>query len=173
MITSMFSGGADLVAPHTSYDQRGEPFTIRAYGSGDSLELQRFYEAFEPKRAAQGLPPAEPHRIRSWLKMVLGSGIHLVATREGELIAHAFILPTGRSGVGEYAVFLRDDVRSRGIGTQLNAAAIAAASAAGLEGLWLTVEPENRAAVRSYEKVDFRFVPGTVFSLEAEMERTL
>ena len=42
-----------------------------------------------------------------------------------------------------------------------------------MQRLWLSVEPHNRAAIRSYEKVGFRFLPGTIFSPEAEMEMEL
>jgi RimJ/RimL family protein N-acetyltransferase len=173
MITPIVSTEVRLVAEKTRLDNDGAPFIVREYEGEDFLPLQRFYEQFEPKRSAQGLPPAEPDRIRSWLTLILTSGVHLVAFREGELIGHGFVMPTERPGIGEYAVFLREDMRGRGIGTQLNAAVIELARAGGLRSLWLTVEPANRAAIRSYEKVGFRFVPGTVFSLEVEMEMAL
>lgn len=155
------------------HDKDGVPFEVRAYRPADRSELQAFYEAFEPKRRAQGLPPGEPERIEAWLSDVLRSGIHLIAVREGGLIGHALVMPTSRPGVGEYAVFLREDVRGRGLGTALNGEVIARARNAGLRGLWLTAEPRNRAAIRSYEKVGFRFVPETIFSIEAEMELDL
>jgi ribosomal protein S18 acetylase RimI-like enzyme len=173
MITPTVTPGYPLVVEQTRYDKHGDPFVIREYEARDYIVLQRFYEAFEPKRVAQGLPPAEPDRIRSWLTILLSSGVHLVAYRGDDLIGHGLVMPTDRAGVGEYAVFLREDVRDRGIGTRLNAAVIEAARASGLRGLWLTVEPQNRAAIGSYEKVGFRFVGNTMFSLEVEMELVL
>jgi RimJ/RimL family protein N-acetyltransferase len=154
-------------------DRQGEPFEIRELTSDDWPALLTFYEAFEPKRAAQGLPPEGSERIRKWLTPLLGSGIHLAVTKEGELVGHALVVPTNRDGIGEYAVFLRRDLRGRGIGTQMNHAIVEAARNAGFAGLWLTVTPRNRAAIRSYEKVGFRFVPATVLSMEAEMELNL
>jgi RimJ/RimL family protein N-acetyltransferase len=148
-------------------------FLIRPFVPSDRPALEQFYEQFQPKRAAQGLPPDGLERIRRWLDPVLARGIHLVAIGDGELIGHAFVVPSDRPGVGEYAVFLRRDMRGRGLGTELNRAAVEAARTAGLMGLWLTVEPRNRPAVRSYEKVGFRFIPETTFSLEAEMELNL
>jgi ribosomal protein S18 acetylase RimI-like enzyme len=104
---------------------------------------------------------------------VLSQGTHLLTFRDSALVGHALLVPTGEEGVSEYAVFLHHDVRGRGLGTELNRAAIEAARAAGLKGLWLSVEPHNRAALRSYEKAGFTLLPGTLFSSEAEMRLTL
>lgn len=156
-----------------SFDRQGDAYEIRAYRPEDTGALQRFYEEFEPKRAAQGLPPEGSERIRKWLSSILGSGVHLVVTREGALVGHALVVPTRRAGVGEYAVFLHQDLRGRGIGTEMNRAIVEAARGAGYTGLWLSVTPRNRAAIRSYERVGFRFVQATVLSTEAEMELAL
>lgn len=149
------------------------PVELRPYGPADREPLIRFYTEFEPKRAAQGLPPEGEDRVRRWLDTVLAQGTHLVALRSGLLIGHAFVVPTARPGTGEYAVFLSASERGRGIGTQLNRAATEAARAAGVRRLWLSAEPRNRAAIRSYEKVGFRFRPETVYSSELEMEMDL
>jgi L-amino acid N-acyltransferase len=154
----------------TYHDKEGIPFQVRDFAPTDRQELQEFYEAFVPKRAAQGLPPSTPDRIHAWLKTVLASGLHILAFRNDELIGHAMVMDTERPGIGEYAVFLRLDARGRGVGTELNRVVAERAKAAGRRGLWLTVEPRNRAAVRSYEKVGFRFDPHSIYSLEAEME---
>lgn len=169
----MLESSITVPATTTSRDREGVPFLIRNYQPDDRPALERFYAEFEPKRAAQGLPPAEPDRIRRWLDSVLTSGIHQVAFRGGELIGHAMVMPTRRDGIGEYAVFLRADLRGRGLGTELNRAAVEASRRHGLHGLWLTVVPRNRAALRSYEKVGYRIVPETVYSTEMEMELSL
>ena len=157
----------------TRYDTEGSAFHIRELKGGDGDALLRFYTDFEPKRGAQGLPPEGAVRVARWLEGVLSRGIHLVVEREGELIGHAFVTPTPREGIGEYAVFLHQEQRSRGIGTELNRAMADEARSRGLRGLWLSVEPHNRAAIRSYKKAGFRFVPQTVFTIEPEMEMTL
>ena len=157
----------------THHDKEGFSFAVEKYGSHQRAELQRFYEGFEPKRGAQGLPPLDPEGVDRWLTSILSTGIHLLALREEQLIAHGLVMPTDREGVGEYAVFLRHDLRGRRIGTELNWAMVEAARQAGLHLLWLTVEPRNRSAIRSYEKVGFRFVPKTAFSVEPEMELVL
>lgn len=151
-------------------DRSGRPFLIRDFRPEDREEVIRFYEDFEPKRAAQGLPPAEPERIRKWIDNVLTTGMHKIALREAELIGHCFVTPTRRPGIGEYAIFLRADQRGNGLGTELNRVAVKSAREVGLRGLWLTVEPDNRAAIRSYQKAGFRFIPATVHTIEPEME---
>lgn len=157
----------------TRYDKDGVPFEVREYRQGDLEMLEHFYLEFDPKAGAQGLPPANELRMRRWLRSVLDGGIHLLAFRDGELIGHAMVMPTDREGIGEYAVFLRQDVRGRGAGTELNRTVVEVARAAGLTGMWLTVEPSNRPAIRSYEKAGFDFVPGTTYLIEAEMEMAL
>jgi GNAT superfamily N-acetyltransferase len=47
--------------------------------------------------------------------------------------------------------------------------AVEAARANGCARLWLSVEPSNRAALRSYEKVGFRMLPGSWWAPEVEM----
>lgn len=151
-------------------DKEGRVFTVRAYRDGDRGCLERFYADFEPKRAAQGLPPEGEHRVRRWLDTVLPTGNHLVVEMEGRLVGHAMLMPTTRDAVREYAIFLHQDVRGRGMGTEVNRRTVEIARLLRLDRLWLSVEPHNRPAVRSYEKAGFRFRPHTVFSAELEME---
>jgi RimJ/RimL family protein N-acetyltransferase len=159
--------------PVRRLDATGEPFSIRRYDADDLPRLAEFYMDFEPKRAAQGLPPPGAERIGRWLASVLERGTHLLAVRDDRLIGHAFVVPTQDPRTGEYAVFLSAAERGRGIGTELNRAAVEAARAAGYQRLWLSAEPHNRAAIRSYEKVGFRFRPETIYSPELEMEISL
>ena len=167
------SADSAAAQPRRSRDRGGDDYEVRPFESTDRPALQAFYTDFEPKRAAQGLPPKDPDRIGRWLDSVLPQGTHLLAFRGETLIGHALLVPTREEGVSEYAVFLHHDYRGRGLGTELNRAAIEAARDSGLKGLWLSVEPHNRAALRSYEKAGFTLIPGTLFSLEAEMRLTL
>ena len=147
----------------------GELLTLRAYRDTDRAELERFYDAFEPQRSAQGLPPTGLPRIERWLHKVLPVGVHLIARRGDRLIGHALVVPSDLPGVAEYAVFLDQSERGKGMGVELTRAAVELAREAGFTRLWLTVEPGNRAAVRAYERAGFRFRPATIFSPEAEM----
>ncbi|HEX2210327.1 MAG TPA: GNAT family N-acetyltransferase [Longimicrobium sp.] len=148
-------------------------FTVRRYRPEDRAALDAFYDAFEPKRAAQGLPPEGPARVARWLGGVLAGGDHLIVEVDGRLVGHAMLMPTGRDGVREYAIFLDQSVRGRGMGTQVNRLSAELARTLDLERLWLSVEPHNRAAVRSYQKAGYRFRTSTLYSPEFEMELDL
>lgn len=148
-------------------------FSVRELRAEDRPALESFYDEFDPKRAAQGLPPEGPARVARWLDGILPEGKHLVVEREGRMIGHAMLMPTGREGVREYAIFLARDVRGQGVGTQVNRLSVEVARAMDVSRLWLSVEPHNRPALRSYEKAGFRFRPGTIYTPEVEMEMEL
>jgi diamine N-acetyltransferase len=159
--------------PAHLHDKEGRPFTVRALEAGDRAALEAFYDAFDPKRAAQGLPPAGQARVARWLNQILAKGTHLAVERGGHLVGHAMLLAMDRPGMQEYAIFLAREVRGQGVGTQVNRVAVEVARASVVERLWLSVEPHNRAALRSYEKAGFTFVAATVYSPEVEMELVL
>ena len=155
--------------PVGGVDRKGETYSVNLYRMEDRPALESFYHHFEPKRAAQGLPPTGSDRISRWLDSILPLGIHLVLHRDDGLAGHAFLIPMTRPEIAEYAIFLRKDVRCRGIGTTVNRLAVEVARTAGFRHVWLSVEPHNRVALRSYTKVGFRLVAGTLGSPEAEM----
>jgi ribosomal protein S18 acetylase RimI-like enzyme len=157
--------------PAALLDRTGRPFVVRRFTAADRPALEAMYHAFEPKRGAQGLPPAG-QGIRRWLDGVLADGEHLVVLVDGELLGHLMLLPMG-SGRAELANFLHQEVRSRGIGTAINTIALQLAREAGHQRVWLCVEPTNLRAVRSYEKAGFCRLPGTLWSPEIEMEADL
>lgn len=159
--------------PAHLHDKEGRVFTVRALVPADRPALEAFYDAFDPKRAAQGLPPAGQARVARWLDQVTAKGTHLAVERGGHLVGHAMLLPTERPEVQEYAIFLAREVRGQGVGTQVNRLTVELARAMDVRRLWLSVEPHNRPAVRSYEKAGFQFVPATIYSPEVEMELPL
>jgi len=165
--------GLDGILPAERVDKDGEPYCVRLFEATDRAALDEFYAGFEPKRAAQGLPPQGEDRVRIWLDGVLADGVHLAAEANGKVVGHGLIMPSERQEVMEWAIFLDRDRRGRGIGTEMNRVAIDVARRLGASRLWLSVEPHNRAAVRSYEKVGFRFLSSAIFSPEAEMELDL
>lgn len=155
--------------PQSRLDKAGRPFILRTYRPEDRHSLLDMYEDFEPKRVAQGLPPADPGQRERWIESVLGAGHHVVVEIEGTVRGHGMLLPFGEDAA-ELANFLHQSVRDRGIGTALNRALLDVGLETGVHRVWLSVEPSNRPAVRSYEKVGFRRRAVAAWSPELEME---
>jgi RimJ/RimL family protein N-acetyltransferase len=153
----------------TLADKLGQPFTIRPYEAKDRPGLEAMYDAFEPKRAAQGLPPAGPEQVARWLDTILADGFHVVVEVEGAIVGHGMLLPVDGE-VAELANFLHQSTRDRGIGTELNRLLLDLGREHAMQRVWLCVEPGNRRAIRSYEKVGFRRRPLTGWAPEIEME---
>jgi RimJ/RimL family protein N-acetyltransferase len=166
-------GDLQGLLPAAVYDKENRVSAVRSYQPGDRELLERFYAEFTPKREAQGLPPEGAPRVARWLDSILSAGTHLLVEHEGRLVGHAMIIPTDRPGVSEYAIFLEEAVRGQGLGTEVNILTAQVARTMRIDRLWLSVEPRNRPAVRSYEKAGFRFKPETVFTPELEMELVL
>lgn len=159
--------------PASLVDNQGRAFTARVVRPEDRPALEEFYATFEPVRAAQGLPPEGEARVARWLDRILPGGLHLAVEREGELVGHAMLISTDSERAVEYAIFLHQEVRGNGLGTEINRLAVDLARAQGTRRLWLSVEPDNRAAIRSYEKAGWRYIPATLYSSELEMELVL
>lgn len=154
-------------APHT--DKLGEPFLLRPFRAADRASLLEMYDDFEPKRVAQGLPPGDSDHRARWLESILAAGEHLVVEVDGRVLGHGMLLPFG-DHQAELANFLHQSIRDRGIGTTLNRTLVDRGRELGLRRIWLSVEPFNRRAVRSYEKVGFRRKPMSPWAPEVEME---
>ena len=148
-------------------ERRFRGWQIRPYKSFDRFALERMYADFEPKRAAQGLPP-EGGRLHAWLDEVLKHGLHVVATFGPRILGHVMLIPL-ENNTAELANFVHQSVRGRGLGTELNRAAIDLAREAGLRRVWLSVDPSNRAAIRSYTRTGFHILPGSPWAPELEM----
>lgn len=158
--------------PASLVDRTGQPYVVRLYVPADRAPLEAMYLDFQPKRAAQGLPPSDCDGIRRWLDRVLADGTHLVVEVEAVVRGHAMLLPMSAERA-ELANFLHQSVRFRGIGTQLNRIILSLAQDQHFHRVWLCVEPGNRPAVRSYERAGFRRRAGELWSPEVEMEAVI
>ena len=148
------------------HDRSHATFVARDYEPADRAQLLAMYGDFEPKRGAQGLPPNSELKIAAWLDRVLARGRHLVVEVKEQILGHVMLMPMEDQSV-ELANFLHQSIRGRGIGTSMNALAVRLAQELGYQRVWLSVEPGNRAAVRSYEKVGFQRLPGSYWAPEA------
>jgi RimJ/RimL family protein N-acetyltransferase len=129
-------------------------------------ELVEMYNNFEPKRAAQGLPPVGRERIVAWLRHLQKSGHNLVALWNGNVIGHSMLCPMERQRA-EFAIFLHQDFRNQGIGTGLTQVTLNYARLKGLRNVWLSVEVNNHCAIRFYKKKGFQV--SEMFGPEQEM----
>ena len=133
-------------------------------------ELVEMYNDFEPKRAAQGLPPVGRDRIVAWLRHLQKSGHNLLALWNGEVVGHSMLCPM-ESQRAEFAIFLHQDFRNQGIGTGLTEATLEYARLKGLHNVWLSVEVNNQCAIRVYKKNGFQV--SNLFGPEQEMIQDL
>lgn len=154
----------------TMTDKEGRPFVLREYEPRDHAGLRQMYDEFEPKRVAQGLPPMDAGQRRRWLDALLNAGLHVVVEVGGRVLGHGMLLPFDANSA-ELANFLHQSIRDRGIGTALNRALLEVGRQEDIGRIWLSVEPSNRPAIRSYEKVGFRrrFTSGWAPELEMEL----
>lgn len=160
---------APELLPRDLLDKTGRPFRVRAYTPQDRGPLEEMYRAFDPKRGAQGLPPGDGESIHRWLDLILRSGHHVLVEIEHETLGHLMVIPIDEE-TSELANFLHQAIRNRGIGTALNRLALEIARAEGRSRVWLSVEPSNRIAIRSYEKAGFRRTTASLWAPELEME---
>lgn len=152
-------------------DKLGQPFTVRALDLPmDRLALERMYAEFRPKRAAQGLPPESEYAIGRWLDRILPNGEHLIVEVNGRVCGHIMLMPMDRPTDTELANFLHQGIRGRGIGTALNRFAIGHAREKGYTRVWLSVEPSNIPAIRSYTKAGFKTLSHSLWAPEIEMD---
>ncbi|XVH32699.1 N-acetyltransferase family protein [Haloferacaceae archaeon DSL9] len=153
--------------PQTFADRNDTEITIRAYdGSEDDFEaLVEMYDAFDPADRAQGIPPGQEHRIRTWLETILADDCLNVIAWDGETAAgHATLVPDDEAY--ELAIFVLQAYQEAGIGTSLIRALLGHGAANGVDKVWLTVERWNRAAVGLYKKVGFETSDAESFELE-------
>ncbi len=123
---------------------------IRSPSGEDRAALLAMYEGFEPKGAADGLPPA--HHVGDWLDRVANSP-NRVALVQDRIVGHAILCPEEANG--ELAVFVHQDYRNRGIGRRLIAELIKEAGRMGLQRVWGTTEPDNIAMIRLTGEMGF------------------
>jgi GNAT superfamily N-acetyltransferase len=144
--------------PHaitTRTDRGGQVFEIGHYDDRHLEHLCRMYESFSPRPAAQGLPPENPEMCIQWVKHLLAIGRSLLAWRSTEVIGHAALIPDRSGGSCEFVVFVHQEARNRGIGTELTRSALDLARDLCFDTTWLTVEASNYVAIRLYRRTGF------------------
>ena len=141
----------------TKTDKSGKPFEIGVSCAEDFASLLGMYRTFSPKPASQGLPPEDPEACENWLKMLFRIGLNVLAWRGESVIGHVALIPDVKGKLGELVIFVDQNHRNLGIGTELARFTLEKSRQSGLELVWLTVRVLNFIAIKLYRKVGFEF----------------
>jgi len=138
-------------------DKSGKPFEIGIGCAEDFPSLCEMYRTFSPKPASQGLPPEDPEICHSWVKKLFEIGESLLAWRGDKIIGHAVLIPDAKGKSGEFVIFVDQNHRNLGIGTELTQLTLEKSSQLGFDSVWLTVAVTNFVAIKLYRKLGFEY----------------
>jgi len=141
----------------TKTDKSGKLFRLGIHGPEKFSSLLEMYRTFYPKPASQGLPPEDPETCENWLKTLFRIGLNALAWRGESVIGHAAMIPDIKLKSGELVVFVEQNNRNLGIGTELARFILKKFGDLDFESAWLTVRVSNFIAIKLYRKVGFEF----------------
>ncbi len=141
----------------TKIDKSGSPFEIGMSCSEDFPSLLDMYRTFSPKPTSQGLPPEDPETCQSWLKRIFGIGLNVLAWRGDSVIGHVAVIPDGEGKMGELVIFVHQNHRNLGVGTELARFTLEKLEALEFKLVWVIVRVINIIAIKLYRKVGFEF----------------
>ncbi len=141
----------------TRTDKSGIPFEVGFCCAEDFSSLCEMYRTFYPKLASQGLPPEDPEICQNWIKQLFEIGENLLALRGDTVVGHAALIPDPKGKTGEFVIFVDQDHRNLGIGTELTQFTLEKCRQLGLESVWLTVSVSNFFAIKLYKKFGFEY----------------
>ena len=153
---------------HIFQDKQGHDVFIRVADIDDYGKLLKMYDSFEPKRCAQGMPPADPEVRKKLVRSIINDSLNVVAINSDEIIGHSCLIDIEPGVRGELEIAVHQDWRNLGVGTVLMKLLIEVAGSYGYKRIWLTVDNLNRRAIHVYQKYGFVFA-GPIES-EREME---
>ncbi|MFQ3293992.1 MAG: ribosomal protein S18 acetylase RimI-like enzyme [Halobacteriales archaeon] len=156
----------EFEAPPIGFEDReGREIEFRATGRDDTEAIAEMYDTFDQEDRAQGIPPANPTRVRDWLDTILGEGLNVAAWHGEQVAGHATLMPDDDCAY-ELAIFVHQDYQGAGIGRRLLEATLGYGQAEGVPAVWLSVERWNRRAVGLYESIGFERHGGERFEQE-------
>ena len=138
-------------------DKSGVSFEMGPCSTEDFPALLEMYSIFSPKPASQGLPPKNPEVCYNWVKQLLDIGMNLLAWRNDMVIGHAALVPDLNGRSGEFIIFVDQNVRNLGVGTELTRLTLEKARELAFDSIWLTVENSNLIAIKLYRNFGFKF----------------
>jgi len=141
----------------TKTDKSGKPFEIGMSCAEDFPSVSEMYRTFHPKPASQGLPPEDPEICQNWIKQLFQIGENLLALRGDTVIGHAVLIPDREGKSGEFVIFVDQNNRNLGIGTELTQFTLEKSKQLGFDSIWLTVNVSNFIAIKLYRKFGFEY----------------
>ncbi|MBB6646806.1 GNAT family N-acetyltransferase [Halobellus ruber] len=153
--------------PSTFEDREGREIELRPYDGGDDEfeALVEMYVAFDPADRAQGIPPGDEERIRSWLDgLIEKESLNVIAWDDDTVAGHATLVPD--DDTYELAIFVLQAYQEAGIGTRLMRGLLGYGGANGVDRVWLSVERWNKPAIGLYEKLGFEISGSESFEME-------
>lgn len=149
-------------------DKEEEALIARPYRSEDLEPLVDMYEDLDSYSRTMGLPPAGRPQIENWLVNLMDRGWGLIALRGERIVGHVAATPE-QSATPEIVIFVHQDVRDRGIGTELMKQLLAYAADKDHAGLSLEVSSGKERAISVYENIGFDVVESTLRELQMEI----
>ena len=143
--------------PLTCTDKSGRTYSVAGGNAVHCSFIMDMYRVFSPKPASQGLPPEDLETCEKWVKDILNIGINVLARRGEEIIGHAALIPDNKGKTGEFIIFVHQDSRNLGVGTELTRWTFERARGLGFQTIWLTVAMTNFIAIRLYRKMGFEY----------------
>ena len=141
----------------TRKDKSGKPFEIGICCDEDLSSLLEMYRCFSPKPASQGLPPEDPEVCHHWVKKLFEIGENLLVWRGDCVIGHASLVSDKGGKSGEFVIFVDQNHRNFGIGTELTRFTLERSRQLGFDSVWLTVNISNFVAIKLYKKIGFEY----------------
>ncbi|MGD2125406.1 MAG: GNAT family N-acetyltransferase [Desulfobacteraceae bacterium] len=141
----------------TIKDKTGCTFEIGTCSAADLSCLTEMYRDFSPRPASQGLPPEDAGSCKAWIEELIGIGENVLAWRSEKVIGHAALIPDVKGDSGEFVVFVHQNYRNLGVGTQLTRLILKRARELGFNSVWLTVAITNFIAIKLYVKLGFQY----------------
>jgi GNAT superfamily N-acetyltransferase len=138
-------------------DNSGRPYSVGGGKATDFSLIMDMYRVFSPKPASQGLPPADSETCEKWVRDILDIGINVLARRGEAIIGHAALIPDSKGKAGEFIIFVHQNCRNLGVGTELTRWTLERARTLGFQSIWLTVAMTNFIAIRLYRKLGFEY----------------
>lgn len=149
-------------------DKEEKALIVRPYRFEDFETLVDMYEDLDSYSRTMGLPPASRPQIENWLVNLMDRGWGLVALRADRIAGHVAATPE-TSSTPEIVIFVHQDARDRGIGTELMKQLVAYAANKDHSGLSLEVSSGKDRAISVYENIGFDVVESTLRELQMEI----